>query len=93
MMPDIDETPLSQTGRTRVFLFYAATGCAAVVAFLFIRSIGEGMQAPAGTGQATRPWPPSRRSNVFHALLALARHLVVTARVVGRALQLIGPPR
>ena len=91
MMPDIGDTPLSQTGRTRVFLFYAATVCAAVVAFLFIRSIGEGMQAPAGTGQPIGAAAEQTINTVFHALLALAA-IVVTARVVGALFTAIGQP-
>ena len=90
-MPDIDDTPLSQLGRTRVFLFYAATVCAAVVAFFFIRSIGEGMQAPVGAGQPLGLAAEQSINTVFHALLALAV-IVVTAWVVGALFSYIGQP-
>jgi K+:H+ antiporter len=90
MMPDLDDTPLP-LGRTRVILFYAAAVCAAVVVFFFIRSIGEGMRAPAGTGQPLGPAGEQTINPVFHALLALAV-IVVTARAVGALFACIGQP-
>jgi Kef-type K+ transport system membrane component KefB len=91
MMPDVDDTPLSQARRTRVFLFYAVTVCAAVVAFFFIRSIGEGIQAPAGPGQPLGLAAEQTINTVFHALLALAV-IVVTARAVGSLFSYVGQP-
>ena len=91
MIPDIDETPLLRGGRTRVFLFYAATVCAAVAAFFVIRSIGERLQAPAGTGQPLGQAAGQTVDTVFHALLALAL-IVVTARIVGALFSYIGQP-
>jgi Kef-type K+ transport system membrane component KefB len=91
MMSDLDGTPLAPLGRTRVILFYAATVCAAVIVFFFIRSIGEGIQAPAGTGQPLGLAGGQTLNAVFHALLALAV-IVVTARVAGALFACIGQP-
>src|SRR5688572_27820792 len=90
MMPDIDDTPLLPAGRARLFLFYAATVCAAVAGFFFIRSIGEELQAPAGSGQPLG-LAAEQINTVFHALLALAV-IVVTARAVGALFSYIGQP-
>ncbi len=91
MIPDIDEKPLLQGGRVKVSLFYVATVCAAVVAFFVIRSIGERMEAPAGTGGPLGLAAGQTADTVFHALLALAL-IVVTARAAGALFSYIGQP-
>jgi Kef-type K+ transport system membrane component KefB len=86
---DIDDVPL--TGRTKVFLFYGGMVVVAAVLFLIIRSVGEGLVAPAGTGAGTPLGGGQAINTLFHALLSLAV-IVVTARVVGELFGLIGQP-
>lgn len=91
MMRDIDDSPLSQTSRTRVFVIYGGMVCVAALVFFFIRSVGEGLQAPAGTGQPLGIAAEQTINTVFHALLALAV-IVVTAWAVGELFSYIGQP-
>jgi Kef-type K+ transport system membrane component KefB len=90
-MSEIQDSPLSQVGRMRLFVFYAGMVILAIVAFFFIRGIGETLQAPAGTGLPPGGAAEQTIDTVFHALLALAT-IVVTARAVGALFALIGQP-
>jgi Kef-type K+ transport system membrane component KefB len=89
--PSLDDSPLT-TGRTKVFLFYGATVVAAILLFLVIRSIGEGLEAPPGSEGRPAPVQAERSIDLlFRALVSLAT-IVVTARVVGALFGLLGQP-
>ena len=91
MTPDIDDSPLSRAGRTKVYAFYGGMVVVAVIAFLAIRSIGEGLGAPSGGGAGVPLEAGQSINTLFHALLALAV-IVVTARVAGWLFGLVGQP-
>jgi len=72
-------------------LFYGGMIVAAVVLFLLIRSVGEGLPAPAGPALALPISSGPAIDTLFHALMSLAV-IVVTARAVGGLFSLIGQP-
>lgn len=64
---------------------------AAVLVFLFIRSVGEGLSVPAGPAAAVAISSGPAINTLFHALMSLAV-IVVTARGMGGLFGLIGQP-
>jgi Kef-type K+ transport system membrane component KefB len=90
-LSELDDSPLSRVGRTRLFLFYAGMVLLAVAAFFFIRSIGETLQAPSAPELAPGGVAGQTIDLVFHALLALSA-IVVTARAVGALFAMMGQP-
>jgi Kef-type K+ transport system membrane component KefB len=72
-------------------VFYGGMVVAAVVVFLFIRSVGEGLPAPAGHALAAPISSGPAIDTLFHALMSLAV-IVVTARGMGALFGLIGQP-
>jgi Kef-type K+ transport system membrane component KefB len=86
---EFDDAPL--TSGAKIFVLYGGMMVAAVALFLFIRSLGEGLAAPSGSGVVTPAASGQAITTLFHALLALAA-VVVTARGVGALFTLIGQP-
>jgi hypothetical protein len=72
-------------------LFYGGMVVAAVLVFLFIRSVGEGLSVPAGPAAAVAISSGPAINTLFHALMSLAV-IVVTARGMGGLFGLIGQP-
>ena len=72
-------------------VFYGGMVVAAVLVFLFIRSIGEGLPVPAGQVAAAPISSGPAIDTLFHALMSLAV-IVVTARGIGGLFGLIGQP-
>jgi Kef-type K+ transport system membrane component KefB len=83
------DPPLASRGRIAVF--YGGLIVVAVLAFLFVRAIGERL-APPGLAVAAPPAAGHDVDTLFHALLALAV-IVVTARVAGELVGRLGQPR
>jgi Kef-type K+ transport system membrane component KefB len=91
MMTDDGDSPLSNAGRAKTFVFYGFMVVAAALVFLVIRTVGDGLAAPAGAATPQSAVAGQSINTLFHALLALAV-IVVTARVVGALFGLIGQP-
>lgn len=89
--PDLDDSPLSGTGRAKVFAFYGGMVVVAAILFFLIRSLGEGLAAPTGPGPGAPLAAGQGVDTLFHALLALAV-IVVTARMVGALFELLSQP-
>jgi Kef-type K+ transport system membrane component KefB len=68
--------------RLRELTFYTLAVLAGVAIFLFIRSIGQGLEAPILETPVGGPSVSSTNVILFHYLLALAV-IIVTARVIG----------
>jgi Kef-type K+ transport system membrane component KefB len=88
---EIDDSGLSTGGRAKVFAFYGGMVVIAALVFLAIRSFGDGLTAPPGTGPAPTVGAAESINTLFHALLALAV-IVITARIVGAVFGLLGQP-
>ena len=78
-------------GRFTGLLFYTGMVVAAVVVFLFIRSVGEGLPVAAGHVAAAPISSGPAINTLFHALMSLAV-IVVTARAMGGLFGVIGQP-
>lgn len=92
MTPDGDTAAAIGATRTKTILFYGGMVVAAGVTFLVIRSMGSGLVASAASA-ARSPAASAHTINttLFHALLALAV-IILTARLTGAAIALIGQP-
>lgn len=84
-----DRAPFA--ARARVAAAYIAMVATAVGAFLFIRSIGETLVAPAAAAAPGDPAVALTGSSLFQLLLSLTV-IVVTARAVGAVFQRLHQP-
>jgi len=89
-MSSENDAPLVSAKGAKTFLLYGGMVIAAVVAFFGIRSLGAGLEAPAGAGLRSAASGQSINT-LFHALLALAV-IIVTSRVMGVLFRRIGQP-
>lgn len=83
-----------EPGRALVVAFYVLMVVAAVLVFLWIRSAGEALLAPApaaAVAALTTAAPVAEVATLFHVLLSLSA-VILTARVMGRVFALIHQP-
>jgi Kef-type K+ transport system membrane component KefB len=90
MTANSDSSSAISATRAKTFLFYAGMVFAAVVIFFVIRSVGADLAAPPAES-VRAPAAGQAINTLFHGLLALAV-IIVTARLVGTAVGLIGQP-
>ena len=91
MKPTTDASMFAGNGKAKTFLFYVGMLAVAIVAFMWIRTLGGELTAPAAAGSAPVAVAGHSINTLFHALLALSV-IIVTARVVGALFGLIGQP-
>jgi Kef-type K+ transport system membrane component KefB len=75
-------TLISSTSRRRTVAIYALMLAASVLAYMFIRQRGEGLQAPPSAFTAGERGLATHSTDLAHVLLALAV-ITLSARVVG----------